>query len=83
MNKMKHAELLIVMIPFLFPTFCMLRVATHFSLEANFIQRIMALATANHLFYNYLSKRTIRSRRHNLDAFSPAKTYPFGIVARD
>ena len=47
--------------------------ATHFSLEVNFIQQIMALATANHLFYNYLSKRTIRSRRHNLDAFSPAK----------
>ena len=70
MNKMKHAELLIVMIPFFISDFLH---ATHFSLEANFIQQIMALATANHLFYNYLSKRTIRSRRHNLDAFSPAK----------
>ena len=78
--KMKHAELLIVMIPFFSSDFLH---ATHFSLEANFIQQIMALATANHLFYNYLSKRTIRSRRHNLNAFSPAKTYPFGIVARD
>ena len=58
--KMKHAELLSVMVPFLLRTFCMLRILV---LGANFIQQIMATIC---FMLRYLKGRCVFTCKKNI-----------------